>query len=109
MGNVAGEYSDTERENMLGKMRRARDLFYAHAVAIGHHQFIEFAGLMGEYIVICEATHREGRDFATGAPLAMRAHNAAYLAEKLDCIYGDAFAVDWELRRVFVDSFLGAR
>jgi hypothetical protein len=107
MGIEAFEFTPAERADMLAKMRGARDTFYALAVGAGHHQFVEFAGLIGEYIQICEAAHAIGRDFATGAPLPMRAHHALYLAEKLDCIYGDAFASDPGLRRVFVAAFLG--
>jgi len=101
------EHTPSERENMLRRMRGAKDLFYMLAREIGVHQFLEFAGLIGEYIIICEAAHREGIDFATDGKLPMRAHHAAYLAEKMDCIYGHAFAVDPELRRVFVRTFLG--
>jgi hypothetical protein len=96
-----------ERADLLVYMRHAKDVFYAAAQRIGHHQFLEFAGLMNEYVIICEATHEAGRDFTTGAPLAMAPHHAQYLAEKLDCIYGNAFARDPELRRVFVEAFLG--
>lgn len=107
--NAAIEHTPVERERMLAKMRGARDLFYFLAVDVGHHQFVEFAGMLGEYIIMCEAAHRHGVDFATGGRLPMRAHHAAYLAEKLDCIYGAAFAADDNLRNVFVRHFLGAR
>jgi hypothetical protein len=109
INEVQTEYRESERAEMLVRMREARDLFYALAVHVGHHQFVEFAGMIGEYIAICEATHRAGRDFATGAPLEMRGHHAHYLAEKMDCIYGDAFARSPDLRGLFVASFLGKR
>jgi hypothetical protein len=106
---VQTEYTAEERREMIARMSHARDVFYRLAVGIGHHQFIEFAGLLGEYIKICEATHEAGRDFATGAPLEMKSHHGVYLAEKMDCIYGDAFARSPELRRTFVEAFLGPR
>ena len=44
-------------------MQAASDAFYRSAVSIGNHPFIEFAGLMNEYITACRAAHTEGIDF----------------------------------------------
>lgn len=50
-----------ERLVALGRMQDASDAFYRSAVSIGNHPFIEFAGLMNQYITACRAAHREGR------------------------------------------------
>lgn len=83
-----------EREVALTLMKTTSDVFYASAVRIGNHPFIEFAGLMNEYIKVCEAAHEQGIDFSncsahTGQQLPLREHHIAYLVEKLQCIYGD--------------------
>jgi len=88
-------YTRGEREAMLEGMRRASSMFYARAFAIGCHPFIEFNGLMNEYIKICERAHRDGIDFPrasahSGIAIPMATYEAAYLGEKIGCIYGPA-------------------
>jgi hypothetical protein len=98
-------YTSEEREQMLARMTQAKDAFYAAAVRIGHHQFIEFAGFMGEYIKCCQAMHEKGLDFGT-EPLRIEDYNAAYIGEKLDCIYGHALA-DQKNRASFLSHLDG--
>lgn len=76
-------YTKEERVEVLNRMRRAKDNFYAAALGTGVHAFVEFAGWMHEYILICEAS-------GTFDEPLLADHNVAYLAEKLDCIYGPA-------------------
>lgn len=100
-------YNETEREEILRKMRAAINNFYADAVRTGCHPFIEFAGLMGEHLVMCEAAHKQGLDFTqanvhTGQPLPMERHNVEYLGEKLGCIYGPA--LNEEKSRALLDA-----
>lgn len=52
-----------ERLVVLDCMQTASNNFYRSAVSIGNHPFIEFAGLMNEYITACRAAHKEGIDF----------------------------------------------
>lgn len=80
---------------MLEGMRVANSNFYAAAVAIGNHPWIEFAGLQAEYIKLCEAAHKKGIDFTqtnrhTGVALPAESFQIAYLSEKLDCIFSGA-------------------
>lgn len=96
-----------ERLQLIVYMTHAADVFYAYAQRIGVHEFLEFTGLMREYVKICEATAEAGGDFAADGRLAMKPDHGEYLAEKLDCIYGRAFAADPSLRRAFVEAFLG--
>lgn len=87
--------SPEELKTIIADMKGASGAFYANAREIGNHAFIEFAGLMNEYIKICEDAAKNGQDFTmasthTGNALPMKDYQAAYLAEKLDCIYGPA-------------------
>lgn len=90
------EYTVEERAAMLRGMRGASDYFYSMAVRIGVHAFIEFTGLMNEFIKLCEEAHAAGIDFTmanvhTGQHLPFQPHHIAYLYEKLECIYGIEF------------------
>lgn len=89
MGTV---FSAAEREVMLEQMRAVSRAFYSSAVRIGCHPFIEFTGLMNEYIKCCEVAHQQGVDFAScnthsGQDLPMQGHSIAYVNEKLECIF----------------------
>lgn len=87
-------YSEDELRAMIAGMRNASAAFYGDARRIGCHQFIEFCGLMNEFIGLCEDAVAKGQDFTEtsihgdGKPLPMRPHHRAYLNEKLECIYG---------------------
>lgn len=50
----------SEREQALRAMRASADAFYRSAVQIGVHPFIEFAGLMNEYLQACTQAHAQG-------------------------------------------------
>jgi hypothetical protein len=84
--------SHDERKIALEQMHAAARAFYLTAVQIGNHPFIEFTGLMNEYIKACEAAHARGIDFSdcnahTGTPLPLAPHMRAYINEKLECIF----------------------
>jgi hypothetical protein len=86
-----------QRERMLREMAAASHEFYRRAMLIGCHPFIEFTGLMNEYIKIARRAHLDGIDFSnchkhSGVGLPMVDFERAYLFEKLDCIYGGSFA-----------------
>jgi hypothetical protein len=85
-------HTTDEREDMLAQMRAASNLFYVMATRAGCHPFIEFAGLMNEYIQVCERAHKLGVDFAmcnkhTGENLPLKPYEVAYIQEKLECIF----------------------
>lgn len=88
------EYSRAELETMIEKMHAASGRFYCAAAHTGCHAFIEFTGLMTEFIKLCEEQLARGQDFndsnihSGGAPLPMKEHHRKYLREKLECIYG---------------------
>jgi hypothetical protein len=100
---------------MLDAMEVVISRFYPAAVNTHVHAFIEFCGLMHEFLQMCRATHEEGRDFTmcnthTGEALVMKPHHVAYLAEKLGCIYGPALTGEnaRELVRALVGDGGGA-
>lgn len=81
-----------EREAALQQMQIASSHFYAMAQKIGNHPFIEFTGLMNEYIGACELAHQQGIDFTdcnvhTGHELPIPGHMVDYINEKLECIF----------------------
>ena len=90
--NERHEYTPRERELMLERMRFAVDTFYSYAQLTNVHQFLEFAGLMSEYVKQCRKLHERGIDFATEQgklfELCDEQHAALYLGEKVNCIYG---------------------
>lgn len=91
-------YTKEELEAMLTEMKCATSTFYAQARKIGCHPFIEFTGLMNEYIQMCANALAQGQDFTetsihgSGQALPMRSFERAYLNEKLQCIYGHSLA-----------------
>ena len=99
-----------EEQEALDKMYQASARFYVAAQQTGVHAFIEFTGLMNEFIKICARTpgfmysntHSE-------TPLRMEPFEAAYLAEKLDCIYGPTFRSSPELMKAMLpdDAYRG--
>lgn len=87
-------YTKAELQEMISKMQAAANAFYPAAANTGHHAFIEFTGLMNEYIKLCEEALRQGIDFTattihgSGKALPMQSYHRDYLQEKLQCIYG---------------------
>jgi hypothetical protein len=82
-----------ERAACLARMRAASADFYRASVQSGCHAFIEFTGLLNQYIRLCEEAHGRGEDFTdanvhAGRGLPLVGHQLAYLNEKLTCIYG---------------------
>lgn len=88
-----------EREVALKKMQQASNEFYRAAVHIGNHPFIEFAGLMNEYINACRDAHSKGIDFSecnrhSGPSLPLHPVRSDYLNEKLECIFAGSKILD---------------
>lgn len=84
---------------MLERMDAASAVFYSMARSTDCHPFLEFTGLMNEYINLCRAALDRGVDFTctsihgTGAQvLPMQPYHREYLSEKLECIYGHSLA-----------------
>lgn len=84
--------SPEERLLALQAMKEAAAQFYRDANRIGVHPFVEFSGLMQEYIKACEHAHRDEIDFTdcsvhTGKVLPMHSVMLDYVNEKLNCIF----------------------
>jgi hypothetical protein len=87
-----------ELEKVIFEMSDASEAFYGSAVRIGNHAFIEFCGLMNEYIKLCEEALRNGIDFTglnihTGKGLVIHGHNVDYIKEKMECIFSGQLSV----------------
>lgn len=81
-----------ERERALAEMQRVSNAFYGAAIKIGNHPFIEFTGLLNEYIKACARAHQRGIDFSecnthSGQDLPLESFEVNYLNEKLECIF----------------------
>lgn len=91
-------------EESLVKMREASNQFYVAATKVQCHAFIEFTGLINEYIKICEGNLKRGTDFrelnAHGeGQLQIELYELDYMGEKLNCIFQGAL----EVKRTFQD------
>ena len=87
-----------EQATALTQMREVSNRFYGAAVQIGNHQFIEFTGLLNEYIKACQAAHDAGVDFSecsahSGQELPMQSYMVDYVNEKLECIFTGRIAL----------------
>ena len=99
-------YTDDQLKDMIAKMHAVSSAFYPAACNTGCHAFIEFTGLMNEFIKICQQSLTAEVDFATsnthsGKPLVVHTFNAAYIVEKLDCIFGPSIKSSPEVRAAF--------
>lgn len=88
-----------EREAALVQMQATSDAFYSAARSIGNHPFIEFAGLMNEYIKACREAHLQGIDFSdcnqhSGMALPLHSTMSKYINEKLACIFSGTKVLD---------------
>jgi hypothetical protein len=106
-------YSQDELREMLSGMQKLSNTFYARAIHIGNHAFIEFCGLMNEYIKMCSMAFDKGQDFTqsnihSGKPLVvMQDYHAKYLGEKFGCIFASSFGGDPTLIEVFIEEAFG--
>lgn len=88
-----------QRERALAEMQEASNAFYRSAIHIGNHPFIEFGGLMNEYINACRQAHAKGIDFTecnvhSGQVLPLHPVMSDYLNEKLECIFAGSKVLD---------------
>jgi hypothetical protein len=81
-------------EESLDRMRAASKTLYNMAIRTDCHAFIEFTGLMNEYIKICEKNHAQGLDFRNSnahigksQQMQIQPYQVDYLNEKLHCIF----------------------
>ena len=87
-------YTREEQEKMIRVMKEISTRFYCDAAATGNFQFVQFTGLINEFVKICEETMKAGIDFnectgAFGRELVIQPYNIEYIREKLLRIYGE--------------------
>ena len=92
-----------ELKTICESMQVVSDNFYRQAACLENHAFIEFCGLMNEYIKVCEQSTEKGIDFTevnihTGLTMAFKDYNLDYIAEKFNCIYGSSIDVHLKLK-----------
>lgn len=89
--------------------------FYAASASIGVHPVIEFTGLLRIYTAQIKAAVKSGVPLheISGVhgdrALLFSAGQAAYVAEKLDCIWGESFRQDEQAARSVFDQLLGEK
>lgn len=103
-------YSKEELQEILAKMRKTNSEFYQSAIRTGCHPFIEFCGVMKTYIDICQRAYENNFNFTqanthSGVALPIMGYEMAYLAEKLDCIFGPSLRADPKVKEEFLKAF----
>ena len=75
-------------------MKAASKNYYREAIATNCHTFIEFTGLINEYIKVCEENLKVGIDFTQTSghrpeepALKIQPHQLHYINDKLGCIF----------------------
>lgn len=105
-------YTEEELKEMVRKMQRVTSDLYPKLCATGCHTFIEFCGLMNEFIKVCEQAAQDGIQFPlanehSGIVLPVATYNLMYIAEKLRCIFGPTIDANIEAKKVFARELLG--
>jgi hypothetical protein len=96
-------HSPQTPKEILAAMKAASNNYYREAIATNCHTFIEFTGLINEYIKICERNlQQRGIDFtntsvhADGPRLHIENWELNYINEKLCCIFPELLLVKTE-------------
>ncbi len=103
---MLSEQDKKDCQKTIDNMKKVSEAFYYQAIHVGAHAFIEFTGLMNEYTKICQQALDKGIDFREAnthneIALPMETFQMAYLAEKLDCIYGPTLRSSKQLKEAF--------
>lgn len=96
-------------KEMRGDLQKVYWVMFRKGYATMNHAFLEFVGVASKFIDLCDAARKDGVDFRQAnvhgdQALPMEAHDAAYLAEKLDCIFGPSLRANPDALKVFVDT-----
>jgi hypothetical protein len=80
-------------QETLQAMRSASDVFYSLAAQSQCHAFLEFTGILNEYIKICDENLVRGIDFrqenvhTSNNQMVIKDYQIDYMNEKLECIF----------------------
>lgn len=95
-------------EKIIERMEICTDVFYPMAQRAECHPFLEFNGIMREYIELCRDSLEQNVDFIEDWPKSVKLYRLEYMAEKLNCIFGKIFSVATpEQRARFVQVLMG--
>lgn len=86
---MLGSVVTKDRIKIINSMSDATDAFYRSALSTKSHTWLELVGFMRELIKIYGGMLDKGIDPLSNSPLPEE-HHVIYIAEKLDCIFGDA-------------------
>jgi len=108
--NNVDDLTSEELFCIIEKMKTVSSDFYRAATQTDCHPFIEFCGLMNEYIKICENAAKKDIDFTkanahSGYPLPMEVYEMHYISEKLNCIFGPSIRNNEEVKEAFYKAF----
>lgn len=81
-------------------------LFFHAGMGSRCHAFLEFNGLISQYVKIAQRAAAAGIDFTQAnvhnqTPLPVEIHDLEYLAEKIRCIFGPLIDANPEARELF--------
>lgn len=93
-----------ELKELLNMMSHTSAQYYQRAVRHHVHEFVEFTGLINEYLKMCQDMVDRDID-PTVHGLKGREHNFRYIAEKLICIFGDALSDPSNLEALLTPIF----
>jgi hypothetical protein len=111
-------YSKAELDQLLIHMDKVAENIYWYMFKEGIggscHAMLEFCGLLNKYVGLCRKAHEQGIQFPfvnthSGTALPMETHDADYLAEKFDCIFGAYFKANPQAAKVFAEKALGLK
>lgn len=103
------QYTLGEMRAMIRSMRDINSRFYAEVFHGGvPHAFIEFCGVQGEFINMCDLMLAQGIEFPLvnrhgSTQFQVHDFQAAYLGEKFGCIF-KMLLPDDNSRRIFAES-----
>jgi len=107
LGGVRKELPNSPQtpEEILEAMKAASHNYYREAIATNCHTFIEFTGLINEYIKICERNLKQGVNFTKTSvhcsgetKLQIESWELDYINDKLRCIFPNLQLVDTVVR-----------
>lgn len=83
-------------QESLALMQKAAENFYSAAIRTNCHSFIEFTGLMNEYIKVCQEFQKDNpeadfRECNAHTGKQLKSYHLDYVLEKLNCIYQRKF------------------
>lgn len=105
------EVEDKTSEEILKMMQNSVSDMYRRMFLQGFgthcHAYLELNGIASKFLNMCQAAHAKDIDFRhanvhSGQALPFEVHDAVYLAEKLNCMFGPALQANPEAKAAFL-------